>query len=96
MAIQGYRKAGTLRSEMLVGMGRFSAFCAAVLTSLLLLGCQSKRDICARYFGDQITRAKAAKTLNIKPEHHDPKSYQVDWEKVSYWDIQNFCEFYKN
>ena len=52
-------------------------------SALLLAACQSKRETCALWRGDQIDNAEAIKRLGLKPG--------------TYWSfVENYCEFYKS
>ena len=52
-------------------------------STLLLAACQSKRDTCALWRGDQIDNAEAIKRLGLKPD--------------TYWTfVESYCEFYKS
>ena len=54
-----------------------------VAALFLLVGCSSKKDICARAAAEQITPEEAAQKLGLKR----------DTEWGNFW---TYCEFYKN
>ena len=58
-------------------------FVLIAAAALLLAGCQSKRDTCALWKGDQISEEEAVKRLGLKPD--------------TYWQyVDNYCDFYKS
>ena len=64
------------RSSSHAGHGRYR--CIGVAAA-----CQSKRDTCALWRGDQIDNAEAIKRLGLKPD--------------TYWTfVESYCEFYKS
>lgn len=46
-----------------------------LLPLLLLVGCQSKRDICADYAGGRITQETVAKKLGVRKDGYAIKGY---------------------
>ena len=59
------------------------ALAVIAATALLLAACQSKRETCALWRGDQIDNAEAIKRLGLKPD--------------TYWTfVESYCEFYKS
>ena len=58
-------------------------FVLIAAAALLLTGCQSKKEICAKFEGEQITEAEATKKLSLKAD--------------STWDeIHSYCQYYKS
>ena len=54
-----------------------------VAALFLLVGCSSKKDICARYAAEQITPVEAVQKLGLKRDTNLSNLY-------------TYCEFYKN
>ena len=59
-------------------------FLIAPLLLILLTGCQSNREICARWSSEQISSKTAAKKLNIK----EKENYGLSWH------LYRFCTHY--
>ena len=57
-------------------------FVLIAAAALLLVGCQSKKEICAKWSADQITEAEAIKKLSLKA---DTKGHE----------IYNYCQYYQ-
>lgn len=58
----------------------------------LLTACQSKKEICARYASQQITKEQAASKLGLRtPPKSDP-----NWGGEVGSRIYNYCVYYQN
>ena len=77
-------------------MKRLPFFSSVAVVGIFLAGCQSKREVCADWSADQITRAEAAVKLGLTPKDHDKRSYKIDYEAVGSYQIKEFCSYYKN
>lgn len=69
-------------------MKRLPAIAAIATASMLLVGCQSKRDICARYEGGFIDQVKVWELLG---EDFTKSTHRNEYQAVS-----DYCDFYKN
>ena len=77
-------------------MKQISAIAAVAVASLLLAGCQSKRDTCAQFVGEgpYASDELAADYFNRLGLKLESEKGDANFQKR--WAIKEFCEFYKS
>ena len=66
-----------------------------VATLFLLVGCASKKDICAQWAASQLGTKEASAKLGIDMSDIEDADYVMMKDATMRYRIGDFCEFYK-